>query len=440
MEITRIQLIRAAYCVTDGRAVQPDPVIIGRGVSRSGAVGHAARVTGYHHSELPGEAWKMGIIGRINEGPLGMSTLDTIVVGGGVVGLSIAYGLAQAGERVRVLDEGDDAFRAARGNFGLVWVQGKGAGNPDYTLWTTASARLWRQLSEDLTEHVGGDLQLSQRGGLSLCLDDVELQARSNLMANLAKDLAERGEVYPYEMLGANAVLDICPHVGPAVAGACFSPLDGHVSPLKLLRMLTEAVFLLGGEIRSGQTVEAIEPLAGTFRVRANGATHEAGKIVLAAGLGNATLAPMVGLGAPVRPVRGQVLITERVEPFLNLPTATVRQTGDGGIQIGESKEDVGFDDRTTIDEVSRIASRAVRMFPRLAGVNVVRSWGALRVMTPDGYPVYEASAEYPGAFVITCHSGVTLAPMHAGPVSDWIRGGAEPSALKAFKTDRFDV
>ena len=58
--------------------------------------------------------------------------IDTLVIGGGVVGMSVAYGLARAGERVRVLDEGDDAFRAARGNFGLVWVHGKGVDNPAY--------------------------------------------------------------------------------------------------------------------------------------------------------------------------------------------------------------------------------------------------------------------------------------------------------------------
>jgi len=369
-----------------------------------------------------------------------MSDLDTIVIGGGVVGFSVAYGLARAGERVRLLDQGDDAFRAARGNFGLVWVQGKGAGKPDYALWTMASAKRWPELSEELRGRVGGDLQLSQTGGLSLCLDDAELQARADMMAQLSSDLAARGEAYPYEILGANAVRELCPHVGPDVVGACFSPLDGHLSPLKLLRSLTDALGSLGGGIQTGQTVDAIEYRGGVFRIRAGGTTHVAAKLVLAAGLGNADLAPMIGLSAPVKPVRGQVLITERVEPFLDLPTASVRQTGDGGVQIGESKEDVGFDDRTTTAELSRIAARAARMFPLLAGVNIVRTWGALRVMTPDGYPIYEASTECPGAFVVTCHSGVTLAAQHAGPVAAWIRGGPEPAILAAFKAERFYV
>ena len=369
-----------------------------------------------------------------------MSDLDTIVIGGGVVGLSIAYGLAKSGERVRLLDEGDDAFRAARGNFGLVWVQGKGADKPPYALWTIGSSKLWPAFSEELNRRTGVDLQLSQRGGLLLALDDAELQARFDLMGKLAGDLAAVGVAYPFEILGANALRELCPHVGPDVVGACFTPLDGHVSPLRLLRSLTEALTLLGGELKTGQHVETIEHRGGAFHVGTGGATHVAPKLVLAAGLGNAELAPMVGLSAPVEPLRGQVLITERVEPFLDLPTGSVRQTGDGGVQIGESHEEVGLDTGTTTSELSRIANRAQRMFPLLASVNIVRTWGALRVMTPDGHPIYQASTACPGAFVVTCHSGITLAAQHAGPIADWIRGAPEPAILANFKAERFHV
>jgi len=64
---------------------------------------------------------------------------DVAVVGGGLVGAAIAWGLARAGTRVVVLDEGDVAFRASRGNFALVWVQSKGLGMPEYAAWTKLS-------------------------------------------------------------------------------------------------------------------------------------------------------------------------------------------------------------------------------------------------------------------------------------------------------------
>ena len=67
--------------------------------------------------------------------------VDVVVIGGGLVGSAVAWGLGRAGARVVVLDEGDDALRASRGNFGLVWVQGKGDGMPEYAAWTRNSAR-----------------------------------------------------------------------------------------------------------------------------------------------------------------------------------------------------------------------------------------------------------------------------------------------------------
>jgi glycine/D-amino acid oxidase-like deaminating enzyme len=109
-------------------------------------------------------------------------------------------------------------------------------------------------------------------------------------------------------------------------------------------------------------------------------------------------------------------------------------------VQIGDSKEEVGLDDGTTHGELARIAARATRTFPMLADANVVRTWGALRVMSPDGYPIYQQSTQCPGAYVVTCHSGITLAPVHAGPLVDWMRGGAEPKEIQGFKAERFDV
>jgi len=362
---------------------------------------------------------------------------DTLVLGGGVVGMAIAYGLAGAGERVRLLDEGDDAFRAARGNFGLVWVQGKGLGNPAYARWTLAAAERWPAFAQELAALTGVDVELSQIGGLTMCLDDPELAARAASLESLRQSL---GGHYPYEILDANGLRAISPLVGPDVVGAVFCPLDGHVSPLRLLRALVQGFEARGGELVAGRRVERIEQRSGAFHVWAGDTEHVAGRVVLAAGLGNRDLAPMVGLKAPVNPNRGQILVSERVQPFLRHPSLYVRQTGEGVVQIGDSKEDVGFDDGTTLEQLSRIALRATRCFPILANVNVVRTWGSLRVMSPDGFPIYQASSACPGAFLVTCHSGITLASLHAGPLVNWLRGGAEPHDIQGFKAERFDV
>jgi glycine/D-amino acid oxidase-like deaminating enzyme len=248
------------------------------------------------------------------------------------------------------------------------------------------------------------------------------------------------GVDYPFEMLDHAGTARLCPGIGPEVAGASFGPLDGHVSPLRLLRALFQGFVRRGGELATGHRVSRIAPVDGGFSVTTERGGFRAARVVLAAGLGNRVLAPMVGLAAPVAPNRGQILVCERVQPFLRYPTLNVRQTGEGSLQIGDSKEDVGFDDGTARPVLARIAHRAVRIFPQLASVNVVRTWGALRVMTPDGLPVYEASTSCPGAFVVTCHSGITLAAVHADVLSGWIAGDERPAQLVPFTAARFDV
>lgn len=378
----------------------------------------------------PATPWRSEAAGVMNEH-------DVIVIGGGVVGTAIAYGLAGLGDRVRVLDEGDDAFRAARGNFGLVWVSGKGLANIDYARWSRAAAAAWPAFGGELEALTGIDLQRSRNGGLTLCVEETELSRRVRDLESIRSAI---GGDYPYEVLDPKALREIEPAVGPEVAGAIFSPLDGHVSPLRLLRSLVQGFQRRGGELVTHARCHRIQQRRGVFHVRAGDNEHVAPRVVLAAGLGNRELAPLVGLEAPIRPNRGQILITERMQPFLRRPSQLVRQTGEGTVQIGDSQEDVGMDDGTSTDQLARIAARACRLFPVLASVNVVRAWGALRVLTSDGFPLYQASAACPGAFLVTCHSGVTLASMHAGALAEWIHGGPEPGQIRTFKAQRFHV
>ena len=110
---------------------------------------------------------------------------DAVVIGGGLVGSAVAYGLRRELEHVAVLDEGDVAYRASRGNFGLVWVQSKGMGLPRYGVWTMTSAGAWPQLAAELLEQTGVDVHLEQRGGLHALLSDEEMEARATFMRTL---------------------------------------------------------------------------------------------------------------------------------------------------------------------------------------------------------------------------------------------------------------
>src|SRR6188768_2798884 len=96
------------------------------------------------------------------ECPLAERAFDVAIVGGGLVGAALGYGLRDLGKRLAILDEGDVAFRAARGNFGLIWVQGKGFGMPAYGAWTQRSAGEWPAFAADIASATGIDVALRQ--------------------------------------------------------------------------------------------------------------------------------------------------------------------------------------------------------------------------------------------------------------------------------------
>jgi glycine/D-amino acid oxidase-like deaminating enzyme len=210
------------------------------------------------------------------------------------------------------------------------------------------------------------------------------------------------------------------------------------VNALRLFGALHEASIHLGVVYRPNARIEALVPAADGFRIATPAGEIRAGKVVLAAGLGNAKLAPLVGLSAPVRPQRGQVMVTEKLAPFLQYPLGTIRQTDEGGVMLGDSKEEVGFDTGNSHQVLGAIAAHAVKVFPRLAGAQIVRSWSALRVMSADGYPVYDRSVACPGAYLVTCHSGVTLAAAHATQIADAIATDRWPDTISAFSARRF--
>jgi glycine/D-amino acid oxidase-like deaminating enzyme len=363
---------------------------------------------------------------------------DVAVIGGGLVGAAIAWGMRSLGPKLALLDEGDVAYRASRGNFGLVWVQGKGTGLPPYGSWTQLSARRWPELAAALAAETGIDPELVQPGGFHVCLTPRELDAR---VAALERLLAQPGfERYDVEVLDRAKLAERLPGIGPDVAGATWCAMDGHCNPLRLLYALHAGLGRADCAYRPSHGVSRITPRAGGFDLATPAGTLTARKVVLAAGLGNKALAPMVGLAVPVRPQKGQVIVLERVRPFLTQPLSTIRQTADGTVLIGDSQQELGFDETLGLAVLATMAERAQRIFPLLREVRVNRTWAALRVMTPDGLPVYEQSAAHPGAFVATCHSGVTLAAAHAYALAPAIVAGALPDSFTPFSARRFDV
>lgn len=369
---------------------------------------------------------------RVHQG-----TYDIAVIGGGLVGSAVAFGLRQHLHKIAVLDEGDLSFRASRGNFGLIWVQGKGMGMPAYGQWTLTSRNLWRTFADTLEAISGCPTGLELQGGLHPLLSEAEYTHRISFMQRL---MAQPGMAdYRWELLDHQALRSLVPQIGPEVLGAIHTHVDGVANPLKLLRALHTAFQIQQVDYLPHHAVSKITPTDHGFVIQTPQAQITAERVVLTAGLGNRALGEPLGLHIPVRPQRGQVIVMERTQRVLHTPFTTLRQMDEGSWLIGDSQEEVGFTDRVTeLPVLATMADRAVRTLPMLRDVRVVRSWSALRVMSEDGFPVYDESPLYPGAFVATCHSGVTLAAAHALELAPCLARGTLPERFTPFSLRRF--
>ena len=365
------------------------------------------------------------------------ASTDFVVIGAGLVGASIAWGLAKAGASVTVFDADEDRLHASAGNFGLVWVQGKGIAVPEYAQLTRRSADAWGAFATELAPE--DSLQHRQCGGVKIALSEEELCRFSTALNrhHNAPDFSGNDT----RLIDDKELRELLPRVGPDAIGGTWCPHDGHADSLATLHALHEQLVQHPKISIIRKRVDTIDTSSSIarFTLRAADMRVYADRIVLAAGLGNQSLAGSLGLQAPIRPERGQILVTQRTPAFLDVACHNIRQTGDGTVLLGDSHEDVGMDTGVTQHVTRTILQRAVRTFPHLAQLRLQRCWAALRVLSPDGLPIYQSSGVCPGASLITCHSGVTLAAAHASEVAHALLVDRLNETYPAFSVDRFE-
>ena len=233
-----------------------------------------------------------------------MKDYDIAIIGGGLLGSAFGWGLASRDQRTVVFDEGDNAIRTARGNFGLVWVQGKGVGMPEYAKWSLDSALEWTGFAERLERETGIDIHYERRGGFVICLNDEEMQSNVDQLETLRRESGERG--YEFETLKYSELRKRIPIIGK-VSGATYCPHDGHCNPLKLLRALHTGYLNRGGQYQPWTKITEINPRdgGGFLLSTAEGqSVASAEKIIVAAGHGSPELANRLGSTCLFFPIR----------------------------------------------------------------------------------------------------------------------------------------
>ena len=369
---------------------------------------------------------------------------DVIVIGGGLSGSAVALGLVREGTgKVMLFDEQLPTQRLSRGNFGLTWFMCKGATHPIYAQWSRLACQHWPDFATRLEEESGYNIELEWTGGAVHAIGEEEFKVHTDSIEGLTAVCAQVGLDYPVRMLDRQAFAELIPKIelGPDVSGAMYTPQQGHVNPLKLMAAMRAAFQNKGGTFVGGQTVSAILPQpGGAITLKTNTGDYQCAKLVVAAGHGSTRLLAPLGEKLHIFPQRGQLMVTQRHERVLPIPLLCVRQTPDGTFVIGLSTEDTAFDTRVTASAMQSQAANAVRVFPILGKVNWVRAWGAIRVMTPDGAPIYSRIPGHDNITVVALHSAVSLAPLAVNIVAPWIAGTGDHELFPHFRNGRFDV
>ena len=377
---------------------------------------------------------------------------DVIVIGAGIIGSSIAYHLAQRKASVILLEKGDLAAGSSGACDGLIFLQSKKPGI--HLQLAMESRKRFARLRSSLPVAI----EYRECGGMVVIESDEELA----VMHEFVKEQQKIG--LDVTLLNANRARQLEPHLSEHILGATRSPLDGQVNPIALTLGFALGAKKLGAQVITGATVHGIDTTSGRVSaVETDTERFEADIIVNAAGSYAPEIGTMVGLPIPIKPRRGQIIVTEACPPMLNhcmisakyiaakfnpeIAKAggegiSIEQTENGNFLLGSTREFVGYDKRTTSKGLQSIAAKTAGIIPAIEQVNVIRAFAGLRPYTPDGLPILGPVADVPGFFMAAGHEGdgIALSPITGELIAQMIITGKSDFPLDAFRLSRFNV
>ena len=381
---------------------------------------------------------------------------DVIIVGGGIIGCSTAWQLSKLGKKVLVVERKDVASGSAGATDGVVGYHTKKPG-PQLDL-AVQSIAMFKTLSEELGMVIEYGLEA---GGMQ----PVEDKEQWDMLAAMAEEQRKSG--VDIHMISTEEARKIEPNLSPDIYGALYSPTGGKVNPMRMTIAFSRAAKKLGAEflfktevtgflIEDGRAV-GVKTDKGEFRAPA---------IVNAAGSWAGKVAALAGLDMPIKPRKGQLAVTEPIGPYL---TATVQcalyniikfrpeavkdqaalrlgaslsieQQEDGSMIIGGTREFVDYEEENTFEAIETMMKRAMRFFPALKDVSVVRFFSGFRPYTPDGLSLMGEVKTLPGFYMAAGHEGdgIALSPITGKLMAELIATGKTSYDISMFSPNRF--
>ncbi len=369
-----------------------------------------------------------------------MAQPDIVIVGGGIIGMSIALELARNNREVLVLERD-------RAGHGTTWL-GAGMlaasaelGFEEWELYqlSSHSSRLWPEFAAALEEESGIDVDHRTEGTFMVADDRDSAEALRRLF-----DFQVKCGLDVQWMTGAEA-LEREPFLAPRLSGAIFSGTDHQADNRLIVKALAEALTRRGVTIRELCPIQSVVPdEAAPVAVTADGERITGKRIVIAAGTWSRQIEGLAPFEPAVRPVKGQ-MVELQIEPPFDLrhvvrgPSAYFAPKSSGRLLLGATSEEMGFDTSVTGGGLFKLLEGGWEIVPGIYDLKVTDTWAGLRPASRDHQPILGPSG-LPGIDYATGHyrHGVILAPVTAKLMAAYLVSGETPEEMRPFVPQRF--
>jgi glycine oxidase len=370
-----------------------------------------------------------------------VKSFDVAIIGGGVIGASIAFELAGEKLRVGVFDRQQPGREASWAAAGMLSPAPDSPRDLPLVPLGRESLKLYPEFIAAIEEVSGESARLAREGTLEIFSAPGGEAVRDRRVAEcLRLGLAA-------EPVALDTAREWEPAIGPAARAVAWLPEEGTVEPRSLMSAVAAAAQRRGVEFLSNCGVTGlIRERDRCTGVVAGGEEFSASHVVVAAGCfsGGIALENEWFAGyAPTRPVRGQMMAMRSdgagLRRVLRSERGYLVPRRDGRIVAGSTSEEVGFERRVTPEGMRKIFDAALELFPRLAGAEVLETWSGLRPGTPDDLPII-GPTDIEGLLIATGHyrNGILLAPVTAKLVREWITGASGGFDAAAYSPLRF--
>jgi glycine oxidase len=370
-----------------------------------------------------------------------VKTADVAIIGGGLIGASVAFELAGQKLRVTVFDCRQPGREASWAAAGMLSPAPDSPRDLGLVPLSRESLRLYPEFVAAIEEASGQTVGYAREGTLELFSAPCAEADRDRRVAECRRS----------GLAVETVTLDAARHwekaIGPAARAAAWFPEEGTVEPRALMSAVLAAAQNRGVEIRSDCTVEGLTREHGRCTgVVADGEEISAAQVIVAAGCFSSTIATgseLLSRYAPTRPVRGQMMALKpdgaSLRRVLRSERGYLVPRRDGRIVAGSTSEEAGFERRVTPGGMRKIFDAALELFPGLAGAEVLETWAGLRPGTPDDLPIL-GPTDIEGLLIATGHyrNGILLAPVTTKLVGEWIAQGRTTIDATPFSPLRF--